>query len=226
MTAGVSAFVILVLAAYWREATSGPVSLSSRESVFFPSSSTSEIEVPHVTGAAEGIVLPTAAPAPAPTPALVTVLALTAGARASRRMLSDTEPGATPSARRNALRVLGFDRDGGSCQRMLFPPRKDEVNTTRGSRGWREGSAASRGRSGESGGRLEGKDGEGGRWERRRENGESKVAGMLVRYSLVRVERASRRPTKRISVCHPVDWEDNNHLREDDRRPQERRLFR
>ena len=79
-------------------------------------------------------------------------------------MLSDTEPGATPSARRNALRALGFDRDGGSCQMMLFPPRKDEERTTRGSRGWQEGSAASRGGSWESGGRVVGKNGEGGRW--------------------------------------------------------------
>lgn len=80
-------------------------------------------------------------------------------------MVSDTEPGVTPSARRNALRALGFDRDGGSCQVMLFPPRKDEEKTTRGSRGWWEGSAASRGRSCESGGRVVGKNGEGGRWE-------------------------------------------------------------
>ena len=49
---------------------------------------------------------------------------------------------------------------------------------------------------------------------------------MLVRYSLVRVVRALQRPTKRISVCHPVDWEDKNHLREDDWGPQERRFFR
>src|SRR5258706_8183836 len=105
--------VIPALAAYWREATSGPVSLSSRESVFFPSSSTSETAVPHVTGAAEGLAPATVAPAPTPTPALA-ALALTTGARASRRMLSDTEPGVTPNARRNALRALGFDRDGGS----------------------------------------------------------------------------------------------------------------
>ena len=42
---------------------------------------------------------------------------------------------------------------------------------------------------------------------------------MLIRYSPARVESVLRRPTKRISVCHPVDWEDRNHLREDNCRP-------
>jgi len=121
--------------------------------------------VPHVTGVAVELAPATAAPAPALTPAPAATLALTTGVRASRRMLSDTEPGATPSARRKALSTLGFDRDGGRCQAMLFPPRKDEENATGGSLGRREGSAASRASSGESGGRVVGKNGEGGRWE-------------------------------------------------------------
>ncbi len=49
---------------------------------------------------------------------------------------------------------------------------------------------------------------------------------MLVLYSLVRVEKILECPTKRISVCHPVDWEEKNHLGEDDWRSQERHLFR
>ena len=71
----------------------------------------------------------------------------------------------------------------------------------------------------------------GGRTERAVAGGEhvstggARRAGMLVQYSLVCVEGVLRRPTKRISVCHPVDWEDKNHLREDDCRSQERRLF-
>lgn len=121
--------------------------------------------VPHVTGAAGGLAPATAVPAPAPTPVVAAVWAFTTGARASRRVLSDTEPGAILSARRNALSELSFDRDGGSCQAMLFPPRKEEDNSTGGSRAWREGSAASRARSGESGGRVVGKNGEGGRCE-------------------------------------------------------------
>ena len=69
------------------------------------------------------------------------------------------------SVRRNLLRVLGFDRDGGGCQTMLFPSGEDEENTSGGSHGWRGRSAASRGRGGESGGGVVEKNRVGGRWE-------------------------------------------------------------